>query len=172
MQCFSSFFLASTSSESNYTETSVRGQVSLWRSGSHIPYSLIFTFKKNQCIVQPKKVSIPPFLSSIESTALRIITGLGSADVQPQLSRFLAEPNNLLSADSEELNRALVLTLARAMHVTGENYPSPVISHDFCYKSSSASVVFFEWREIATKERSICNSQYCVQTSSFLFVGI
>ncbi|XP_022090298.1 mediator of RNA polymerase II transcription subunit 23-like isoform X2 [Acanthaster planci] len=64
----------------------------------------------------------------IESTALRIITGLGSADVQPQLSRFLNEPNNLLSADSEELNRALVLTLARAMHVTG----SETLSGSWC----------------------------------------
>ncbi|XP_033644723.1 mediator of RNA polymerase II transcription subunit 23-like [Asterias rubens] len=64
----------------------------------------------------------------IESTALRIITGLGSADVQPQLSRFLTEPNNLLSADSEELNRALVLTLARAMHVTG----SETLSGSWC----------------------------------------
>uniref|UniRef100_T1J7Z5 Mediator of RNA polymerase II transcription subunit 23 n=1 Tax=Strigamia maritima TaxID=126957 RepID=T1J7Z5_STRMM len=55
----------------------------------------------------------------VESTALRLITGLGSAEVQPQLSRFQSEPKSLLSAESEELNRALVLTLARAMHVTG-----------------------------------------------------
>lgn len=56
---------------------------------------------------------------SVESTALRLITGLGSAEVQPQLSRFLNEPKTLVSAESEELNRALVLTLARSMHVTG-----------------------------------------------------
>lgn len=56
---------------------------------------------------------------SVESTALRLITGLGSAEVQPQLSRFLGEPKTLVSAESEELNRALVLTLARSMHVTG-----------------------------------------------------
>ncbi|XP_012057151.1 PREDICTED: mediator of RNA polymerase II transcription subunit 23 [Atta cephalotes] len=55
----------------------------------------------------------------VESTALRLITGLGSAEVQPQLSRFLSEPKTLVSAESEELNRALVLTLARSMHVTG-----------------------------------------------------
>ncbi len=46
--------------------------------------------------------------------------GLGSSEVQPQLSRVFNEPKTpLLSSDSEELNRALVLTLARAMHVTG-----------------------------------------------------
>ncbi|GAB6022180.1 Mediator of RNA polymerase II transcription subunit 23 [Chamberlinius hualienensis] len=55
----------------------------------------------------------------VESTALRLITGLGSAEVQPQLSRFHNEPKSLLSAESEELNRALVLTLARSMHITG-----------------------------------------------------
>ncbi|XP_008216793.1 mediator of RNA polymerase II transcription subunit 23 isoform X2 [Nasonia vitripennis] len=55
----------------------------------------------------------------VESTALRLITGLGSAEVQPHLSRFLSEPKTLISADSEELNRALVLTLARSMHITG-----------------------------------------------------
>ncbi|KAL5016930.1 hypothetical protein ScPMuIL_006519 [Solemya velum] len=57
----------------------------------------------------------------IESTALRLIIGLGSAEVQPQLSRLFNEPktSGFLSGDSEELNRALVLTLARAMHITG-----------------------------------------------------
>ncbi len=59
--------------------------------------------------------------SSVESTALRLIMGLGSSEVQPQLSRMFSEPKTmvLLSGESEELNRALVLTLARAMHVTG-----------------------------------------------------
>ncbi|XP_050057825.1 mediator of RNA polymerase II transcription subunit 23-like [Aphis gossypii] len=55
----------------------------------------------------------------VESTALRLITGLGSNEVQPQLSRFLSEPKTLVSAECEELNRALVLTLARSMHITG-----------------------------------------------------
>lgn len=55
----------------------------------------------------------------VESTALRLITGLGSGEVQPELSRFLGEPKTLVSAESEELNRALVLTIARATHVTG-----------------------------------------------------
>ena len=58
---------------------------------------------------------------SVESTALRLIMGLGSSEVQPQLSLVSNEPKTivLLSSESEELNRALVLTLARAMHVTG-----------------------------------------------------
>ncbi|XP_058805246.1 mediator of RNA polymerase II transcription subunit 23-like isoform X2 [Phymastichus coffea] len=55
----------------------------------------------------------------VESSALRLITGLGSAEVQPHLSRFSSEPKVLISADSEELNRALVLTIARSMHITG-----------------------------------------------------
>ncbi|XP_044767025.1 mediator of RNA polymerase II transcription subunit 23 [Coccinella septempunctata] len=55
----------------------------------------------------------------VESTALRLITGLGSGEVQPELSRFLSEQKTLVSQESEELNRALVLTLARATHVTG-----------------------------------------------------
>ena len=48
--------------------------------------------------------------------------GLGSSEVQPQLSRVFNEPKSmvLLSSDSEELNRALILTLARAMHVTSK----------------------------------------------------
>ena len=58
---------------------------------------------------------------SVESTALRLIMGLGSWEVQPQLSRVFTEPKSLslLSSESEELNRTLVLTLARAMQVTG-----------------------------------------------------
>lgn len=56
---------------------------------------------------------------SVESTALRPITALGSSEVQPQFTRFLSDPKTVLSAESEELNRALILTLARATHVTG-----------------------------------------------------
>lgn len=58
-------------------------------------------------------------VSSVESTALRLITALGSSEVQPQFTRFLNDPKTVLSAESEELNRALILTLARATHVTG-----------------------------------------------------
>lgn len=58
----------------------------------------------------------------MESTALRLISGLGNAEVQPQLSRMFTEQNRtgFLSTESEELNRALVLTLARAVHVNGK----------------------------------------------------
>lgn len=55
----------------------------------------------------------------VESTALKLIAGMSSAEVQPQLSRLHAEPKSLLSYESEELNKVLVLTLARAIHVTG-----------------------------------------------------
>ena len=60
--------------------------------------------------------------SSVESTALRLITALGSSEVQPQFTRFLNDPKTVLSAESEELNRALILTLARATHVTGSTF--------------------------------------------------
>ncbi|OQR66851.1 mediator of RNA polymerase II transcription subunit 23-like [Tropilaelaps mercedesae] len=66
----------------------------------------------------------------MESTALRLITGLGSGEVQPQLSRFQAEPKSLLSLDSEELNKALILSLARAIHVTGSESLSTVWCKD------------------------------------------
>lgn len=57
----------------------------------------------------------------VETTALRLITGLGSAEVQPQLSRYFTEPKisgSVISTESEELNRALILTIARALHIT------------------------------------------------------
>ncbi|XP_059897120.1 mediator of RNA polymerase II transcription subunit 23 isoform X2 [Gadus macrocephalus] len=59
----------------------------------------------------------------VESTALRLITALGSSEVQPQFTRFLNDPKTVLSAESEELNRALILTLARATHITGSYSP-------------------------------------------------
>jgi len=57
----------------------------------------------------------------VESTALHLIMGLGSWEVQPQLQRIIMEPKSvvLISNESEELNRAMILTLARAVHVTG-----------------------------------------------------
>lgn len=68
----------------------------------------------------------------VESTALRLITGLGSNEIQPQLSKVFKEPKgpNFLSVDSEELNRALVLTLARAMHITG----AESLSGNWCWE--------------------------------------
>jgi mediator of RNA polymerase II transcription subunit 23 len=55
-----------------------------------------------------------------ESTALRLLTGLGSFEFQFQLSRFLTEPKNMafVSNDNEELNRVLILTMARSIHIT------------------------------------------------------
>ncbi|XP_041358001.1 mediator of RNA polymerase II transcription subunit 23-like [Gigantopelta aegis] len=57
----------------------------------------------------------------VESTALRLIISLGSSEVQPQLSRISSESKSqaFLAGESEELNRALIITLARAMHITG-----------------------------------------------------
>lgn len=54
-----------------------------------------------------------------ESTAIRLITSLGCSGVQLQLSRVVQEPKTLVSSDSEELNRVLVLTLARGIYMTG-----------------------------------------------------
>ena len=56
----------------------------------------------------------------MESTALKLILGLSSAEVLaiPQFSRY-SDPKALISNESEELNKVLVLTLARAIHVTG-----------------------------------------------------
>ncbi|KAG8123844.1 putative Mediator of RNA polymerase II transcription subunit 23-like protein [Naja naja] len=68
----------------------------------------------------------------VESTALRLITALGSSEVQPQFTRFLNEPKTVLSAESEELNRALILTLARATHVTDFFTGSDSIQGTWC----------------------------------------
>lgn len=59
------------------------------------------------------------FIFSFESTALRLITSLGSSGVQLQMSRVVSEPKSLVSSESEELNRVLVLTLARGIYMTG-----------------------------------------------------
>lgn len=57
----------------------------------------------------------------IQNTALRLIMGFGNSDVQSQLStqRINSDPKQILSKDCEELNRVLILTIARAMHITG-----------------------------------------------------
>lgn len=68
-----------------------------------------------------RNVCVCVCVGSVESTALRLITALGSSEVQPQFTRFLSDPKTVLSAESEELNRALILTLARATHVTGKS---------------------------------------------------
>lgn len=58
-------------------------------------------------------------LDSFESTALRLILALGSSEIQPQFSRYFTEkPSGAVSsAESEELNRVLILTIARSMHI-------------------------------------------------------
>lgn len=64
----------------------------------------------------------------VESAALRLISGLGSAEVQPQFQRYFAEPKpsgSIISAESEELNRALILTIARSMHISGSGGDDP-----------------------------------------------
>ncbi|RWS25047.1 Mediator of RNA polymerase II transcription subunit 23-like protein, partial [Leptotrombidium deliense] len=57
----------------------------------------------------------------MESTALRLILGLSGTEVlsMHQYSRFQNEPKGLISTESEELNKILVLTLARAILMTG-----------------------------------------------------
>lgn len=69
----------------------------------------------------------------VETTALRLITGLGSAEVQPQLSRYFTDPKipgSVVWAESEELNRALILTIARSMHITGTGESNNKINFD------------------------------------------
>lgn len=71
----------------------------------------------------------------VESTALRLITGLGSAEVQPQLSRYFTDskvPGSVVSTESEELNRALILTVAHAMHITGSGSSPEDPSNSWC----------------------------------------
>ena len=59
--------------------------------------------------------------SCMRSTALKLILGLSCAEVLgiPQFARFQNEPKAIISVESEELNKVLVLALARAIHVTG-----------------------------------------------------
>lgn len=61
----------------------------------------------------------------VEQTALRLLNGLGSSEVQPQLLRIFGEQkgqHNIVSMDNEELNRVLILSIARAMHITGTGH--------------------------------------------------
>ena len=55
----------------------------------------------------------------VENAALRLIGLLGAAEMQPCYSRQASEVKPLFSTDSEELNRALILTLARVISVAG-----------------------------------------------------
>nr|CAB3263735.1 mediator of RNA polymerase II transcription subunit 23-like [Phallusia mammillata] len=55
----------------------------------------------------------------IESTALRLIMGFENFVINPQLVRLFNDQKQIVSRDSEELNRVLVLTLARSIYITG-----------------------------------------------------
>ncbi|CAN7945661.1 unnamed protein product, partial [Ixodes pacificus] len=88
----------------------------------------------------------------VESTALKLITGLGSAEVQPQLSRFQNEPKNLLSTESEELNKALVLTLARAVHVTAMSNENDIIAH-FSQQGTPHLFLCLLWKMLLENDR-------------------
>ncbi|CAK8677896.1 unnamed protein product [Clavelina lepadiformis] len=67
-------------------------------------------------------------LFGVESTALRLIMGLDNFDIKPQLVRSFSDQKQIVSQKSEELNRVLVLTLARSIHITG----SESISGSWC----------------------------------------
>ena len=73
-----------------------------------------------------------PSFCSGETSALRVITSFGNWEMHPHVSRFSTEANReiLVSNESEELNRVLVLTLARAMNVTG-----PDVLSSFCMET-------------------------------------
>nr|XP_009858310.1 mediator of RNA polymerase II transcription subunit 23-like isoform X1 [Ciona intestinalis] len=56
----------------------------------------------------------------LESTALKLIMGFDNFGIKPQLVRmFNEQKQSIVSQKSEELNRVLVLTLARSIHITG-----------------------------------------------------
>ncbi|XP_023222818.1 mediator of RNA polymerase II transcription subunit 23-like [Centruroides sculpturatus] len=88
----------------------------------------------------------------VESTALKLIAGLGSAEVQPQLSRFQTEPKPLLSGESEELNKVLILTLARAIHITAMSNENDIISH-FSLQGSSPLFLCLLWKMLLENDR-------------------
>uniref|UniRef100_A0A673KK54 Mediator of RNA polymerase II transcription subunit 23 n=1 Tax=Sinocyclocheilus rhinocerous TaxID=307959 RepID=A0A673KK54_9TELE len=95
----------------------------------------------------------------VESTALRLITALGSSEVQPQFTRFLNDPKTVLSAESEELNRALILTLARATHVTDFFTGSDSIQGTWCkdilqtIMNSAIKFAFFKQNNVPQESR-------------------
>lgn len=100
-----------------------------------ILHSLLEMFSYRLCHVQPhyrlqllstlqgfQPTSNPQLHLCIENTMLRLIAGLGLWELQPQLARHFGPEHTrpqIISQDSEELNRVLVLRLAQAMHVTG-----------------------------------------------------
>ena len=60
---------------------------------------------------------------------MRLITGLGNAEITTPRNASNAgqasqKPSNVMYGDSEELNRVVVLSLARAIHVHGHEQQS------------------------------------------------
>ena len=69
----------------------------------------------------------PQLQVCVESTILRLITGLGNAEIaQPRSQLPQVKSTNVLYGESEELNRVVVLTLARAIHINGLEQVSSV----------------------------------------------
>ena len=71
----------------------------------------------------------PQLNIAVESTFLRLITGLGNAEITTPRNASNAgqasqKPSNVMYGDSEELNRVVVLSLARAIHVHGHEQQS------------------------------------------------
>ncbi|XP_065890172.1 mediator of RNA polymerase II transcription subunit 23-like [Dysidea avara] len=56
---------------------------------------------------------------SIETAVLRLIAGAATPDLHVQLAQYANDHKQLLSQDSEEFNKALVLTVAHTLHITG-----------------------------------------------------
>ena len=52
---------------------------------------------------------------------MRLISGLDSTDIKPQIEQWISEKREILVfQDNEELNRVFMLTIARWIHRTGE----------------------------------------------------
>ena len=59
---------------------------------------------------------------TVETSALRLITGFGNSEIAPPKNQPQGagqKSTSTLYGDSEELNRVVILTLARAVHVGG-----------------------------------------------------
>ena len=68
----------------------------------------------------------------VETTTLKLITGLGNTEITSPMCHNAAgqsgadKSSNVLYGESEELNRVLILTLARAIHINGVEQQSCV----------------------------------------------
>ena len=66
----------------------------------------------------------PQLNIAVESTFLKLITGLSNAEITtPRNTQNVPpgqqKPSNVMYGDSEELNRVVILSLARAIHIHG-----------------------------------------------------